>query len=124
MGGRGTKPAMNLENKTIAITGGGRGLGAAMALRLAASGTKLALVDLDEDALAETAKACTAAGSPQVATYKANVASEPEVEQLFADIAGDFGALAAEFDHLSSCLAPAQEHARQVHVDDELPLGQ
>ena len=84
---------MDLENKTIAITGGGRGLGAAMATRLAASGAKLALIDLDEDALAETADACTAAGSPQVATYKANVASEPEVEQLFADIASDFGAL-------------------------------
>ncbi|MBT8094877.1 MAG: SDR family NAD(P)-dependent oxidoreductase, partial [Gammaproteobacteria bacterium] len=84
---------MNLENKTIAITGGGRGLGAAMALRLAASGARLALVDLDEDALAQTADACKAAGSPQVATYKANVASEPEVERLFADIAADFGAL-------------------------------
>jgi 3-oxoacyl-[acyl-carrier protein] reductase len=84
---------MDLENKTIAITGGGRGLGAAMAMRLAASGAKLALIDLDDNALAATAQACEASGSPQVATCKANVASEPEVEQLFSDIAADFGAL-------------------------------
>lgn len=84
---------MDLEDKTVAITGGGRGLGAAMALRLAAARARLALVDLDEKALAETAAACKAAGSEQVATYKANVASEPEVEHVFASIAADFGAL-------------------------------
>ncbi len=39
---------MDLAGKTIVITGGGRGLGAAMARRLAAAGCRLALVDLDE----------------------------------------------------------------------------
>ncbi len=36
---------MDLQAKTIIITGGARGLGAAMAKRLAAAGSKLALVD-------------------------------------------------------------------------------
>lgn len=84
---------MDLSDKTIAITGGGRGLGAAMATRLAAAGARLALVDLDEEALAATAAACTAAGSPQVETYKVNVAAEDEVVALFDNIAADFGAL-------------------------------
>ena len=84
---------MDLKDKTIIITGGGRGLGAAMALRLAGNGSKLALIDLDAEQLEESANNCRAAGSPDVATWTANVASETEVEQVFDDIAGKFGAL-------------------------------
>lgn len=84
---------MELKDKTVVITGGGRGIGAAMAKRLAGSGTRLALVDLDEEALRETAADCEQAGSPKVAVYKANVAREDEVERLFSDIVSDFGEL-------------------------------
>jgi len=84
---------MDLAGKTIVITGGARGLGAAMAKRLAAAGCKLALVDLDEAALKSMAKECSGAGSPQVQGYIANVAKEAEVEALIDDIAADFGSI-------------------------------
>ena len=42
---------MNLCNKTVLITGAARGLGAAIAIKLAARGAKLALVDLDKTKL-------------------------------------------------------------------------
>lgn len=84
---------MELNGKTIVITGGGRGLGAAMATRLAASGCKLALIDLDESALAETAAACEDAGAADVQTYTANVAKEADVESLFDSIAEHFGSV-------------------------------
>lgn len=84
---------MDLAGKTIVITGGGRGLGAAMAKRLSAAGCRLALVDLDETALESMARECREAGSPQAQGYIANVAKEDEVEALFDDIAGDFGAI-------------------------------
>ena len=47
---------MQLDDKVIAITGGGRGIGAATALRLAARGCRLALIDLDDDSLARIAE--------------------------------------------------------------------
>ncbi|MCH8277380.1 MAG: SDR family oxidoreductase [Proteobacteria bacterium] len=84
---------MKIAGKTIAITGSGRGLGAAMAKRLASAGARLALVDLDEQALLETQTACVKAGSPMVEFYVANVAEEGPVETLFAKIASDFDAL-------------------------------
>ena len=84
---------MKIAGKTIAITGSGRGLGAAMAKRLASAGAHLALVDLDEQALLETQTACVKAGSPLVEFYVANVAEEGPVEALFARIASDFDAL-------------------------------
>lgn len=84
---------MELHDKVIAITGGGRGLGAAMATRLARQGCRLALIDLDVTALDKTAQACTAAGAKDVAVYRANISIEAEVEQVFAEIAEHFGAL-------------------------------
>lgn len=84
---------MDLAGKTIVITGGGRGLGLAMAKRLAAAGCRLALVDLDEAALESAAGECRDAGSPQAQGYIANVAKEAEVEALFDGIAEDFGAI-------------------------------
>ncbi len=84
---------MNLREKTIAITGAGRGLGAAMAERLALAGAHLALVDLDADALSSTRERCNEAGAASVRTYQVNVTDEAQTEALFQNIAQDFGAL-------------------------------
>jgi len=84
---------MDLQGKSIVITGGARGLGGAMATRLAATGAKLALVDLDDAALESMAAQCLENGAAEVRTYKVNVAREDEVVALFDNVAGDFGAL-------------------------------
>mgnify|MGYP001821702830 FL=1 len=84
---------MKLSDKTIAITGGARGLGAAMATRLSGKGCNIALIDLDDEGLAATAAACNDAGAPRVVSYNVNVSSEADVEKLFADIGNDFAAL-------------------------------
>ena len=84
---------MDLQDKVIAITGGGRGLGAAMAEHLAHAGCRLALIDLEEDALNDVAEACRNAGATDVATYTANVTNEDEVVAVFANVAERFDAL-------------------------------
>ncbi len=83
---------MDLANKTIVITGAARGLGAAMAKRLATHGCSLGLVDLVEDSLSGTAAACIEAGAT-VKSYGANVAQESDVVSLFDQVVTDFGAL-------------------------------
>lgn len=84
---------MNIEGSTFVITGAARGLGAAMASRLARHGAKLALVDIDTESLADTSASCDTAGAQRVKTYGVNVTSEAEVERLFDDIVNDFGSI-------------------------------
>jgi 3-oxoacyl-[acyl-carrier protein] reductase len=80
---------MKLRNKVIVITGAARGLGAAMAKRLATHGCHLALVDLDAATIADTATACSKAAA-SVRIYGANVADETQVVALFDQVRADF----------------------------------
>ncbi|HET7313951.1 SDR family oxidoreductase [Salinisphaera sp.] len=81
---------MNVEDKVIVITGAGRGLGRAIAQTLAANAARLALVDINEESLTQAGAACQDAGA-QTRTYPVDVTDERAVEQLFNDVAGDFG---------------------------------
>ncbi|PKM31135.1 MAG: 3-oxoacyl-ACP reductase [Gammaproteobacteria bacterium HGW-Gammaproteobacteria-11] len=83
---------MQLKDSVIIITGGGQGLGRAMAEYLAAKGARLALVDLNQERLDEAVAACEAAGS-QARSYLCNVANEEQVETMVNQVAADFGAI-------------------------------
>lgn len=59
------------EQRVAVVTGAARGIGAATAVRLAADGRAVAVLDLDEAACKDTVDAITAAGvepSPSAAT--------------------------------------------------------
>ena len=66
------------------VTGGGSGIGRATALRLAADGLPVAVLDLDHAAAERTAAEVRAAGG-QAAAVQADVAAEAEVARAFAD---------------------------------------
>lgn len=83
---------MDLHDKVIVVTGGGQGLGRAIACGLAARGAVLALADLNRERLDETVALCRAAGGDARA-YVANVASEDEVIALFDSVVADLGRL-------------------------------
>ncbi|AKO51844.1 3-ketoacyl-ACP reductase [Marinobacter psychrophilus] len=83
---------MILQDSVIAITGGGQGLGRAMAEFLASKGARLALIDLMPEKLEEAVAACKVAGV-EAKAYVCNVTKEEDVEKTFAQIAEDFGQL-------------------------------
>ncbi|HXQ31202.1 MAG TPA: SDR family oxidoreductase [Steroidobacteraceae bacterium] len=83
---------MQITGKTIAITGGGRGLGRAMALEFASRGGNLALIDLNMADLEETRRLCAEHGA-MARVYSCNVTSEAAVAATMDAIVSDFGSL-------------------------------
>ena len=83
---------MDLAGKVIVVTGGGQGLGRAIALGLADKGAHLALVDINESGLKDTQSLCEATGVKSK-IYTTNVAKEEEVVSLFDQLKDDFGHL-------------------------------
>ena len=83
---------MDITEKVIAITGAGRGLGRAIALRLASQGAVLALIDVNRADL-EVTEAEVRSRDGRCALFVCNVADEPEVEATFVAIEEQLGAL-------------------------------
>ena len=83
---------MDLQGKTILITGAARGLGQKMVELIANQGANLALADVDHEELKETVRLCSKDGN-KVKDYAADVTQESSVEQLFRNIQHDFGGL-------------------------------
>jgi len=83
---------MDIENKAIIITGAARGLGAAMAKRLATHKCKLGLIDLDQESINATKAACASLGA-EVMAYAADVTCEEDVTATFRQIVADLGPL-------------------------------
>ncbi len=84
---------MAVTDRVAIVTGASRGIGRAIALKLAAGGAKLALMDVLEEPLSETAKLCAEAGSPKAKAYKLDVTDEEAIEKAVEQVNDQFGSV-------------------------------
>ncbi|WP_298589099.1 3-oxoacyl-ACP reductase FabG [uncultured Kocuria sp.] len=81
---------MTTNQRTAVVTGAARGIGAALAQRLAADGMAVAAVDLSADACSDVVGAIRSAGGTARA-YAADVADETSVTELVDSVAAELG---------------------------------
>src|ERR1700734_3759100 len=83
---------MKIKDKTIVITGAGRGIGRALAVRFATQGANVALLDLNAADLAAATQQCTELGVRAMA-YTVDVSREADISAALDAVVRDFGSL-------------------------------
>ena len=85
-----TPSLFSLTNKTAIVTGGGRGLGRAIAIGLAQFGADVALVARTEKELQETARAVEQEGR-RALVYPSDVSKKQSIERVVNDVVAQWG---------------------------------
>jgi 3-oxoacyl-[acyl-carrier protein] reductase len=82
---------MRFENQVAVVTGAGRGIGHAIAVRLASEGARVACVSRTEANAQRTADEINAARADAAKAYSVDVADQDAVQEAAAQIFEDFG---------------------------------
>ncbi|HRD39266.1 MAG TPA: SDR family NAD(P)-dependent oxidoreductase, partial [Bacteroidia bacterium] len=81
---------MNVNNKTILVTGGGNGMGRELVLLLLKKGARVAALDVREDYLNET-KSLAGANANRLSLHVVNITDKSAVENLPQQIINTHG---------------------------------
>lgn len=80
----------SLKGKTVVITGSGRSIGREMAIRIAAEGASVALLEINRENLEEVRSTIAAAGG-DVQAYEIDLGSESQIIETILKVEKDFG---------------------------------
>ena len=81
---------MRLKDKISIITGAGRGIGQATALKFAREGAKVVVCDLTAESIADTVRLCEQAGAPTLGCV-ANVTNRASLDAMVAEVLKKWG---------------------------------
>lgn len=91
------------EGKRVLITGAGRGIGRATAMRFASEGARLLLADRQAEQLAETAAAVRAQHGAEVLMCAMDVAQKADVDRLVAFAVASYGGIDVLINNAGIC---------------------
>jgi len=105
-----------LDGKRAVITGAGLGIGRATALKFAAEGARVGVIDINEKAASATAADAMHEG-PEAIAVRADVTNESEVEAAIAEVERRFGGLDVIVPNAGVLLAGKDARADQLEAD-------
>jgi NAD(P)-dependent dehydrogenase (short-subunit alcohol dehydrogenase family) len=103
-----------LDGKVALVTGGGNGIGQAIAAGFAAAGADVAFCDLEEEFLIDTKAAIEAQGRRALA-MTGDTGSPEDIDRIFTAIDAEFG----RFDILVNNVGATKRHRPEDHPLDE-----
>ena len=116
-----THPALTADAVAV-VTGGASGIGQSIAMQMAGMGMRLAIVDRNADALAETQRALQAAGAAEVMVSDTDVSDRASLEALEQRVSAAFGGATilinnAGIGRRTSCLGPLEDWEATLNVN-------
>ncbi|MFY0310947.1 SDR family NAD(P)-dependent oxidoreductase [Leisingera sp. D0M16] len=84
---------MQLNGKTVIVTGGSDGIGKHICLKLAAEGCKLAILGRNQERLEQVAEEARSLGAPEARSYGADMTDPAAIAAAAAAILQDFGSV-------------------------------
>nr|WP_219415305.1 SDR family NAD(P)-dependent oxidoreductase [Pseudonocardia nigra] len=107
-----------LADRVVVVTGAAHGLGRAYAVRLAAAGARVAVVDIAGQAAGAVAAAITATAGPDAAVpHEADVTDEHQVRGLVEAVLDRWGRIDALVNNAGGALLPAAPFDSVVRAD-------
>jgi NAD(P)-dependent dehydrogenase (short-subunit alcohol dehydrogenase family) len=106
----------NFTDRVAVVTGAGSGIGRALALDLAGRGARLALSDIDEVAVADTAASCEKLGA-QAKGYRLDVADRAAVAAHADEVVGEYGRVNLVVNNAGVALMATVEEMRYEDLD-------
>jgi NAD(P)-dependent dehydrogenase (short-subunit alcohol dehydrogenase family) len=109
------------KDQVVAITGAGSGIGRALAEELATHGARLALSDIDTQAVKATLAALPFGA--QARAYTVNVTDRAAVERFAAAVVQDFGAVHFIINNAGTALLATVEHTTMAEFEKVIAVN-
>jgi NADP-dependent 3-hydroxy acid dehydrogenase YdfG len=107
----------SFDDKVVAITGAGSGIGRALSVNLARQGAVLAISDVDDEGLAETVDLVKGAGVREVRSDHLDVADRDAFASYAASVAEQFGRVNVVVNNAGVALAGNLEDLEYADMD-------
>ena len=106
---------MNIDNKTLVITGAGNGIGRAWALKFHQEGANVVAADIDKESLVSLSKM-------GISTKNVDVRDSKQVTELITDKHAKTGRMDVLFNNAGIAFGPKLENATEGEFEDHIAV--
>ena len=115
-------PRYDLDGQVTIVTGGGSGIGRAIALRLGQEGCRVMVADLNQESATSVADAIQTVGGTAIA-YRVDVTKRDEVTQMISRAVADLGPLYLQVNNAGIARVASLLDSNEVLWDDVMNVN-